>query len=97
MSYHGRVSEGSSADGQNYPCINSSYPTFLGHGKNRTAFYPNPFAFARTIVLTSRLPSSDGIAISAAAGSNIGNRALNILRVPGQFNLNFSLTKRFLQ
>ena len=59
-------------------------------------FYFNPAAFARANVAAGQLiPSSGGTAIASAAGTDFGSVGRNILRGPGQTNLDFSIIKRF--
>ena len=59
-------------------------------------YYFNPFAFARPVVLAGQpIPSSNGAAMAAAAGTDIGNVGRNVLRGPRQTNVDFSVIKRF--
>ncbi|MBA3247694.1 MAG: TonB-dependent receptor [Pyrinomonadaceae bacterium] len=59
-------------------------------------FYFNPAAFARATVLAGQvIPSSGGMAIATAAGTDFGNVGRNILRGPRQINLDLSIIKRF--
>lgn len=58
-------------------------------------YFFNPFAFARSIVLTGQvIPSSNGTALAAETGSDLGNVGRNVLRGPHQINLDFSVIKR---
>ena len=59
-------------------------------------YYFNPFAFLRPVVQTGQLiPSSNGDAVAAAQGTDIGNVGRNVLRGPRQINVDLSLVKRF--
>lgn len=59
-------------------------------------YFFNPFVFVRPVVSAGRpIPSSNGTAIANALGTDIGNVGRNVLRGPGQYNLDLSLTKRF--
>ncbi|HEU5238822.1 MAG TPA: hypothetical protein VFU37_16945, partial [Pyrinomonadaceae bacterium] len=59
-------------------------------------YYFNPFAFVRPVVQTGQLiPSSNGDAVAAAQGTDIGNVGRNVLRGPRQTNVDFSTIKRF--
>jgi hypothetical protein len=61
-----------------------------------SGYFFNPFAFVRPVVTAGRLiPSSSGIVVANALGTDIGNVGRNVLRGPGQYNLDLSLTKRF--
>jgi hypothetical protein len=59
-------------------------------------YFFNPLAFVRPTVLAGqRIPSSNGAAIANATGTDFGNVGRNVLRGPGQVNVDFSLIKRF--
>ena len=59
-------------------------------------YYFNPFAFVRPVVQQGQLiPSSNGDAVAAAQGTDIGNVGRNVLRGPRQINVDLSLIKRF--
>lgn len=59
-------------------------------------YFFNPLAFVRPIVLTGQIiPSSNGTATAGATGTDIGNVGRNVLRGPGQSNVDFSVIKRF--
>lgn len=59
-------------------------------------YFFNPLAFARPTVLAGQtIPSSNGTAIAAATGTDIGNVGRNVLRGPRQTNVDFSIIKRF--
>jgi len=59
-------------------------------------YYFNPFAFVRPVVQAGQLiPSSNGAARADAPGTDIGNVGRNVLRGPHQFNVDFSVIKRF--
>jgi carboxypeptidase family protein len=59
-------------------------------------FFFNPFAFARPIVTSGKpIPSSGGMAIANASGTDIGNVGRNALRGPQQTNIDFSIIRRF--
>jgi hypothetical protein len=61
-----------------------------------SGYFFNPFAFVRPVVTAGRpIPSSNGTAIANVLGTDIGNVGRNVLRGPGQYNLDLSLTKRF--
>jgi hypothetical protein len=59
-------------------------------------YFFNPFTFVRPMVAVGQsIPSSNGAAIANALGTDIGDVGRNILRGPGQDNIDLSLTKRF--
>jgi hypothetical protein len=59
-------------------------------------YFFNPLAFVRPVVLSGQLiPSSNGSAIANATGTDFGNVGRNVLRGPGQVNVDFSVIKRF--
>jgi len=59
-------------------------------------YFFTPFAFSSPIVPTGQLiPSSNGTAIAAATGTDLGNVGRNVLRGPKQTNVDFSIIKRF--
>lgn len=65
-------------------------------GSIPNGYYFNPFAFARpTVVAGQIIPSSNGMAIASATGTDFGNVGRNILSGPKQFNTDFSIGKRF--
>jgi hypothetical protein len=84
-------------------------PNWAAGATRRTAtgnvpagYFFNPLAFARPIVPTGQLIlSSRGAAVSGPVppgtpfGTDIGNVGRNVLRGPGQSNVDFSLIKRF--
>jgi hypothetical protein len=80
-----------------------SRPSWAPGATRRTAtsnipagYFFNPFAFARPVVLAGQLiPSSGGLARADAVGADIGNVGRNVLRGPGQTNVDISLIKRF--
>ncbi|OLE54521.1 MAG: hypothetical protein AUG51_08005 [Acidobacteria bacterium 13_1_20CM_3_53_8] len=58
-------------------------------------YFFNPFAFVRPFVQANQLiPSSNGTARADALGTDIGNIGRNVLRGPGQINVDFSVIKR---
>jgi hypothetical protein len=58
-------------------------------------YFFNPFAFTRPIVQANQLiPSSHGQAIANAVGTDFGDVGRNVLRGPGQRNVDIALTKR---
>lgn len=59
-------------------------------------YFFNPFAFVRPVVQTGQpIPSSNGVALAGAQGTDIGNVGRNVLRGPRQINVDFSVIKRF--
>jgi hypothetical protein len=62
-----------------------------------TGYYFNPFAFVPATVQPGQpIPSAeDPTAIAADSGTDMGNVGRNVLRGPGQNNVDFSLLKRF--
>ena len=95
-----------SAAGSFYFGVNSGLarPSWASGATRNTAtsnvpagYYFNPFAFVRPIVQNGqRIPSSNGSAVAAAQGTDIGNVGRNVLRGPRQMNVDFSIIKRFL-
>ena len=61
-----------------------------------SGYYFNPFAFSRPQVLSGQIiPSSSGAAIAGTNGTDFGNVGRNVLRGPGQFNTDLSISRRF--
>jgi len=59
-------------------------------------YFFNPLAFVRPTVLAGQvIPSSNGTATAGATGTDFGNVGRNVLRGPGQTNVDLSLIKRF--
>ena len=59
-------------------------------------YFFNPIAFIRPTVLTGQvIPSSNGTATAGATGTDFGNVGRNVLRGPGQTNVDLSVIKRF--
>ena len=59
-------------------------------------YFFNPFAFVRPVVPAGQvIPSSNGMAVAGAQGTDIGNVGRNVLRGPRQTNVDFSVIKRF--
>jgi hypothetical protein len=58
-------------------------------------YFFNPLAFVRPVVLTGQIiPSSNGMATAGATGTDFGTVGRNVLRGPGQTNVDFSVVKR---
>ena len=59
-------------------------------------YFFNPVAFARPVVLAGQpIPSSNGIAMANAPGTDIGNVGRNVLRGARQTTVDFSIIKHF--
>jgi hypothetical protein len=59
-------------------------------------YFFNPSAFARPVVLQGRIiPSSNGTATAGATGTDFGNVGRNVLRGPGQKNMDLAVIRRF--
>lgn len=59
-------------------------------------YFFNPFAFVRPVIQAGQLiPSSNGAARAAGLGTDFGNVGRNVLRGPGQTNVDLSIIKRF--
>lgn len=59
-------------------------------------YFFNPLAFVRPTVPAGQvIPSSNGTATAGATGTDFGNVGRNVLRGPGQTNVDLSLIKRF--
>lgn len=59
-------------------------------------YFFNPLAFVRPTVPAGQvIPSSNGTATAGAIGTDFGNVGRNVLRGPGQSNVDVSLIKRF--
>jgi hypothetical protein len=59
-------------------------------------YFFNPFAFVRPVVQAGQpIPSSNGAAVAAAQGTDLGNVGRNVLRGPRQINVDFSVIRRF--
>ena len=61
-----------------------------------SGYFFNPFAFVRPVVTAGQvIPSSNGAARASGIGTDIGNVGRNVLRGPRQFNVDFSVIRRF--
>lgn len=59
-------------------------------------YFFNPAAFIRPVVLQGRIiPSSNGTATAGATGTDFGNVGRNVLRGPGQRNMDVAVIRRF--
>jgi hypothetical protein len=57
-------------------------------------YFFNPFAFARPVVQSGQpIPSSGGVDLAGAVGTDIGNVGRNCLRGPRQVNVDFSIAR----
>jgi hypothetical protein len=78
-------------------------PNWAGGATRNTAtsnvppgYFFNPFAFVRPVIQAGQLiPSSNGAARAAGLGTDFGNVGRNVLRGPGQTNVDLSIIKRF--
>jgi hypothetical protein len=78
-------------------------PNWAAGADRRTAstnippgYFFNPFAFTRPIVQANQpIPSSGGLAIANATGTDFGDVGRNVLRGPAQSNVDIALTRRF--
>lgn len=92
---------GSSGPGSFYGLSGGSTPLahpslLMKSGKAPPGYFFNPFAFARPIIQAGQpIPTSGGIAIAGATGTDIGNAGRNILRGPRQANVDFAIARRF--
>jgi hypothetical protein len=61
-----------------------------------SGYFFNPFAFGRPVVQANQpIPSSLGRAIASGPGTDFGNVGRNVLRGPGQSNVDIAVTRRF--